>query len=54
MMPVLLSLAIENPGQHANAEPGSESTTAEAEMNPQTHYLANRCGTQEETHGEPI
>jgi hypothetical protein len=28
---------------------GYESTTAESGMDPQTHYLANRCGTEEET-----
>jgi hypothetical protein len=42
----------ENPGHRANDEPGSESTTAKAAMNPQIHYPAKRCGTQEETHSD--
>ncbi|MGB8844195.1 MAG: hypothetical protein WCC73_00820, partial [Terracidiphilus sp.] len=37
-----------NPGHRANGEPGPESTTAEAAMNPQIHYQAKGCGTQEE------
>jgi hypothetical protein len=45
-------LATENPGHRANDAPGSESTTAEAAIDPQIHYPAKRCGTQEETHSD--
>jgi hypothetical protein len=37
------------PDQRVNADPGPESTTAEAAMNPQTHYPAKRLWTQEES-----
>lgn len=46
----------ESPGQRANADPGPESTTAVAAMNPQTYYPAIRLWTQEESsrHEYPI
>jgi transposase-like protein/IS1 family transposase len=42
-------MTVENPGHRANDEPGPESTTACAAIDPQIHYPANRLWFQGET-----